>query len=95
MIEEQRLRHDLQKLLNGTENAIRERLADEPMLEVKLRARHNAAVQAARTEGSAKGYEAFAEDAITQAAAHWLLAAYLCDSSKTMVGWTSGTPRSL
>ena len=73
MIDEQLLRQGLQKLLKDTESAIRERLSDEPTLEALLRERHAAAVRAERTEGSSKGYTAFADEAITQAAVHWLL----------------------
>jgi len=73
MIDEQLLRLGLQKLLKQTEAAIRERLEDEPSLQSQLRERHGAAVRAERTEGSAKGYTAFSDEAITQAAAHWLL----------------------
>ena len=73
MIDEQLLRVGLQRLLKQTEAAIRERLEDEPSLQSQLRERHAAAVRAERTEGSAKGYTAFSDEAITQAAAHWLL----------------------
>lgn len=73
MIDEQFLRQGLQRLLKDTESAIRERLSDDPTLEANLRERHAAAVLAERTEGSAKGYNAFADEAITQAAVHWLL----------------------
>src|ERR1700674_5309207 len=73
MIDEQKLRQGLQKLLKDTDSAIRDRLSDEPRLEANLRERHASAVRAERTEGSAKGYNAFADEAITQAAVHWLL----------------------
>lgn len=63
----------LQKLLKDTESAIRERLEDEPALKAQLKERHEAAVRAERTEGSNKGWLAFSEEAITQAAVHWLL----------------------
>src|SRR5260370_13995775 len=67
------LRQGIQKLLKLTYSDIRERLSDEPALEAKLRERHTSAVRAERTEGTAKGYNTFAAEAITQAAAHWLL----------------------
>ena len=73
MIDEQRLSEGLQRLLRDTEAAIRERICDEPSVEAQLKSRHAAAVQAGRTAGSAAGYSSFADDAITQAAAHWLL----------------------
>lgn len=73
MIDEQRLREGLQRLLRDTEAAIRERIGDEPSVAAQLKARHAAAVQAGRTAGSAAGYTSFSDDAITQAAAHWLL----------------------
>jgi hypothetical protein len=99
MIDEQLLRQGLQKLLKDTESAIRERLADEPSLEAGLRERHSAAVRAERTEGSAKGYNAFADEAITQAAVHWLLACVFVrfledngwlDERNSKVAWISG-----
>ena len=61
MINELLLRQGLQKLLKQTDSAIRERLSDEPALEAKLRERHTSAVRAERTEGTAKGYNAFAD----------------------------------
>ena len=73
MIDEQRLRSGLQKLLKETESAIRDRLEDEPSLQAQLKDRHDAAVRAERTEGSKKGLLAFSDEAITQAAVHWLL----------------------
>ena len=47
MIDEQRLRSGLQKLLKETESAIRDRLEDEPSLQAQLNDRHDAAVRAA------------------------------------------------
>ncbi len=73
MIDEQRLREGLQRLLRDTEAAIRDRIGDEPSVAAQLKARHAAAVQAGRTAGSFAGYTSFSDDAITQAAAHWLL----------------------
>lgn len=73
MIEEQRLRESLQRLLRDTEAAIRDRISDEPSIEAQLRDRHAAAVRAGRNAGSAAGYNSFADDAITQSAVHWLL----------------------
>src|ERR1700712_5900544 len=99
MINEQLLRHGLQKLLKDTESAIRERLSDEPSLEAQLQERHSAAVRAERTEGSAKGYNAFADEAITQAAVHWLLGCVFVrfledngwlDERNSKVSWIAG-----
>ena len=99
MIDEQILRLGLQKLLKQTEGAIRERLEDEPSLLSQLRERHASAVRAERTEGSAKGYNAFADEAITQAAVHWLLGCvfvrFLEDNSwlderNAKVAWIAG-----
>jgi hypothetical protein len=99
MINEQLLRQGLQKLLKDTESAIRERLGDEPSLEAGLRERHSAAVRAERTEGSAKGYNAFADEAITQAAVHWLLGCVFVrfledngwlDERNSKVAWIAG-----
>lgn len=109
MIDEQRLHQGgvsaetltraLQKLLKDTELAIRERLSDEPALEARLRERHAAAVRAERTEGTAKGYNAFADEAITQAAVHWLLGCVFVrfledngwlDERASRVAWVAG-----
>lgn len=101
MINELLLRQGLQKLLKQTESAIRERLSDEPELEAKLRERHTAAVRAERTEGSVKGYNAFADETITQAAAHWLLGCVFVrfledngwlDERNAKVAWIAGGP---
>ena len=73
MIDEKLLRSGLQKLLKETESALRDRLEDEPSLQAQLKDRHDAAVRAERTEGSKKGFLAFSDEAITQAAVHWLL----------------------
>ncbi len=89
----------LQRSLKDTESAIRDRLSDEPALEATLRERHGAAVRAGRTEGSAKGYNAFAEEAITQAAVHWLLGCVFVrfledngwlDERNAKVAWIAG-----
>ena len=89
----------LQKLLKETESAIRDRLSDEPTLEANLHERHAAAVRAERTEGSAKGYNAFADEAITQAAVHWLLGCVFVrfledngwlDERNAKVAWIAG-----
>ena len=90
---------DCQKLLTQTEAAIRDRLEDEPSLQSQLRERHAAAVRAERTEGSAKGYTAFSDEAITQAAAHWLLGCVFVrfledngwlDERSAKVAWIAG-----
>src|SRR5437879_4627594 len=100
MINELLLRQGLQKLLKQTDSAIRERLSDEPVLEAKLRERHAAAVRAERTEGSIKGYTAFADEAITQAAAHWLLGCVFVrfledngwlDERNAKIAWIAGS----
>jgi hypothetical protein len=89
----------LQKLLKETESAIRDRLSDEPSLETKIRERHTAAVRAERTEGSAKGYHAFADETVTQAAVHWLLGCIFVrfledngwlDQKNAKVAWIAG-----
>ena len=99
MIDELRLRESLQRLLKDTESAIRDRLSDEPALEARLRERHGDAVRAQRTEGTAKGYNAFADEAITQAAVHWLLGSVFVrfledngwlDERQAKVAWISG-----
>jgi hypothetical protein len=100
MIDEQRLREGLQRLLRDTEGAIRERIADQPSIEAQLRERHTAAVQAGRTAGSAVGYNSFADEAITQSAAQWLLGCVFVrfledngwlDERAKMVAWIAGT----
>src|SRR5580658_3412940 len=99
MIDEQLLRQGLQKLLKETDFAIRDRLSDEPTLETQLRERHAAAVRAERIEASTKGYNAFADEAISQAAAHWLLRCLFVrfledngwlDERNAKVAWISG-----
>jgi hypothetical protein len=99
MIDEPLLRQGLQKLLKKTEAAIRDRLEDEPILQSQLSERHAAAVRAERTEGSTKGYNAFADEAITQAAAHWLLGCVFVrfledngwlDERSAKVAWIAG-----
>jgi hypothetical protein len=99
MIDEKLLRSGLQKLLKETESAIRERLEDEPSLQEQLKARHDAAVRAERTEGSKKGLLAFSDEAITQAAVHWLLGCVFVrfledngwlDERNAKVAWISG-----
>ena len=100
MIDEQHLREGLQRLLRDTETAIRERISDEPSIEAHLRERHGAAVQAGRTSGSASGYNTFADEAITQAAVHWLLGCVFVrfledngwlDERNKLVAWLAGT----
>jgi hypothetical protein len=100
VINELLLRQGLQKLLKQTDTAIRERLSDEPALGAKLRERHAAAVRAERTEGSVKGYNTFADEAITQAAAHWLLGCVFVrfledngwlDERNAKVAWIAGS----
>src|SRR5438552_576301 len=99
MIDELRLRESLQRLLKDTESAIRDRLSDEPTLDAQLRERHAAAVHAQRTEGTAKGLSAFADEAITQAAVHWLLGCVFVrfledngwlDERNAKVAWIAG-----
>ena len=101
MIDEELLRQGLQKLLRDTESAVRERLSDESTLEANLRERHAAAVRAERTEGSVKGYNAFADEAITQASVHWLLGCLFVrfledngwlDERNAKVAWIAGPP---
>jgi hypothetical protein len=99
MIDEQHLREGLQRLLRDTETAIRERISDEPSIEAHLRERHDAAVKAGRTAGSASGYNSFADDAITQSGVHWLLGCVFVrfledngwlDERNKVVAWLSG-----
>jgi hypothetical protein len=89
----------LQRLLKHTESAIRDRLFDEPALEANLRERHAAAVRGERTDGSATGYNAFADEAISQAAVHWLLGCLFVrfledngwlDERNAKVAWIAG-----
>jgi hypothetical protein len=99
MIDEQLLRSGLQKLLKETESAIRERLEDEPSLQAQLKERHDAAVRAERTEGSKNGWVTFSDEAITQAAVHWLLGCVFVrfledngwlDERNAKVAWIAG-----
>ncbi len=104
MIDEQLLRSGLQKLLKETESAIRDRLEDEPSLQAELQDRHDAAVRAERTEGSRKGFLAFSDEAITQAAVHWLLGCVFVrfledngwlDERNAKAAWISGAAERL
>jgi hypothetical protein len=92
LIDEPRLRDGLKRLLKQTEENIRERLTDEPTLEVVLKTRHEAAVEANRAAAAA--YQAFRDDAITQAAVHWLLACvfvrFLEDNCLIGEAWIGG-----
>jgi hypothetical protein len=67
MIDEAALREGLKKLLAATEADIRARVEEEPA----LKARHKAAAEAGRTAPGA--WLAFRDEAVTQAAVHWLL----------------------
>lgn len=99
MIDEERLRENLQRLLRDTEVAIRERISDEPSIEAQLTERHAAAVQAGRTDGSPAGYNSFADESITQSAVHWLLGCVFVrfledngwlDERNKVVAWLAG-----
>lgn len=72
MIDEAALREGLKKLLATTEADIRARVEEEPALKQALEARHKAAAEAGRTAPGA--WLAFRDEAVTQAAVHWLLA---------------------
>jgi len=71
VIDETALREGLQKLLAATEADIHTRVEDEPGLKQALEARHKAAAEAGRTAPGA--WLAFRDEAVTQAAVHWLL----------------------
>lgn len=92
MIDEGRLCEGLKRLLAQTELDIRERLKEEPPLEEALKSRHAAAVEAGRTDAGA--WHSFCDDAITQAAAHWLLAVVFCrfleDNLLIAEAWIAG-----
>ena len=99
MIDELRLRENLQRLLRDTEIAIRERISDEPSIEAHLRERHAGAVQAGRIAGSAAGYNSFADEAITQSTVHWLLGCVFVrlledngwlDERNKVIAWLAG-----
>jgi hypothetical protein len=92
LIDEGRLCEGLKRLLTQTELDIRERLAEEPPLDEALKSRHTAAVEAGRADAGA--WHAFCDDAITQAAVHWLLAAVFCrfleDNRLIAEAWIAG-----
>ena len=92
MIDEDRLCEGLKKLLTQTESDIRDRLAEEPRLEEALKSRHAAAVEVGRADAGA--WHAFCDDAITQAAVHWLLAVvfvrFLEDNRLIAEAWIAG-----
>ncbi len=92
MIDEDRLCEGLKRLLAQTESDIRERLAEEAPLEEALKSRHAAAVEAGRADAAA--WHGFCDDAITQAAVHWLLAVvfvrFLEDNGLIAEAWIAG-----
>ena len=92
MIDEAALREGLKKLLATTEADIRLRVEEEPALKQALEARHKAAAEAGRTAPGA--WLAFRDEAVTQAAAHWLLASvfvrFLEDNDLVDEVWISG-----
>jgi hypothetical protein len=71
MIDEAALREGLKKLLAATESDIRARVEEEPELKQALEARHKDAAEAGRAAPGA--WLAFRDEAVTQAAVHWLL----------------------
>ncbi len=95
MIDEVALREGLQKLLAATEADIRARVEEEPALKEALQARHKAAVDAGRAAAGA--WLAFRDEAVTQAAVHWLLACvfvrFLEDNDLVGEVWISGPAR--
>jgi hypothetical protein len=92
MIDEAALREGLKKLLATTEADIRVRVEEEPALKQVIEARHKAAAEAGRTAPGA--WLAFRDEAVTQAAAHWLLASvfvrFLEDNDLVDEVWLSG-----
>ena len=92
MIDEAALREGLKKLLATTEADIRARVEEETALKQALEARHKAAAEAGRTAPGA--WLAFRDEAVTQAAAHWLLASvfvrFLEDNDLVDEVWLSG-----
>lgn len=95
MIDETALREGLKKLLTATEADIRARVEEEPALKQALEGRHKAAAEAGRTAPGA--WLAFRDEAVTQAAAHWLLACvfvrFLEDNDLVEEAWISGPTR--
>lgn len=71
MIDEDVLREGLKKLLVTTEADIRVRIEEESVLKQALEALHKAAAEAGRAASGA--WLAFRNEAVTQAAVHWLL----------------------
>jgi hypothetical protein len=92
MIDEATLREGLKKLLAATEADIRARVEEEPALKQALEARHKAAAEAGRTSPGA--WLAFRDEAVTQAAVHWLLGCvfvrFLEDNDLVDEVWISG-----
>ena len=92
MIDEATLREGLKKLLATTEADIRARVEEEPALKQALEARHKAAAEAGRTAPGA--WLAFRDEAVTQAAVHWLLGCvfvrFLEDNDLVDEVWVSG-----
>lgn len=92
MIQEVALRDGLKKLLKQTEQDIQQRLKDEPELDEMVKGQHDAAVAAGRAD--AKGFLGFRDDAVTQAAVHWLLGCvfvrFLEDNRLIDEAWIAG-----
>ena len=92
MIDESALCAGLQKLLATTEADIRARIEEEPALKQAIEARHKAAAEAGRTAPGA--WLAFRDEAVTQAAVHWLLGCvfvrFLEDNDLVDEVWISG-----
>jgi hypothetical protein len=92
MIDEAALREGLKKLLAATEADIRARVEEEPAFKQALEARHKAAAEAGRIAPDA--WLAFRNEAVTQAAAHWLLGCvfvrFLEDNDLVEKVWISG-----
>ena len=95
MIDARRLLADLTRQLKRLEDDLRERLGELPDLAAALRAEWQAAREAERT---AETFDAWAEQRITQAGVHWLLACvflrFIEDNELVERPWLAGPPGS-
>lgn len=95
MINAPQLLADLKRRLTGLEDDLRERINTLPDLKASLSAEWQAARDANRT---AETYEAWSDQAITQAGVHWLLSCvflrFIEDNTLVERPWIGGSPSS-
>lgn len=95
MIDAKQLLVDLTRQLKGLEADLRQRIAEQPDLNISLRNEWQAALDAKRC---AETFETWAGQILTQAGVHWLLSCvflrFIEDNQLVDRPWLSGTPES-